>query len=104
MASNIRIAVDETARGLTIRWLETGLERHVWVDQSTFEQFLASGEYYWNSGIFFWKAATILDALRQNQPHLAAAIARIAAAWPTSKRDEVFHAFHGLIASRGGPR
>jgi len=35
---------DETARGLTIRWLETGLERHVWVDQSTFEQFLASGE------------------------------------------------------------
>jgi len=44
MASNIRIAVDETARGLTIRWFETGLERHVWVDQGTFEQFLASGE------------------------------------------------------------
>src|SRR5438094_8335292 len=44
MASNISIAVDETARGLTIRWLETGLERHVWVDQSRFEQFLASGE------------------------------------------------------------
>ena len=43
MASNIRIAVDETARGLTIRWLETGLERHIW-DQSTFEEFLASGE------------------------------------------------------------
>jgi len=33
--------VDETARGLTIRWFESGLERHVWV---TFEQFLASGE------------------------------------------------------------
>jgi len=44
MTSNIRIAVDETARGLTIRWFETGLERHVWVDQGTFEQFLASGE------------------------------------------------------------
>ena len=44
MASNIRIAVDETARGLTIRWLETGLERHVWVDQWAFEQFLASAE------------------------------------------------------------
>jgi len=36
--------VDETARGLTIRWLETGLERHIWVDQWAFEQFLASGE------------------------------------------------------------
>jgi len=44
MGSNIRIAVDETARGLTIRWFETGLERHIWVDQGTFEQFLASGE------------------------------------------------------------
>jgi hypothetical protein len=44
MASNIRIAVDETARGLTIRWFETGLERHIWVDQGAFEQFLASGE------------------------------------------------------------
>ena len=44
MASNIRIAVDETARGLTIHWFETGLERHIWVDQGTFEQFLASGE------------------------------------------------------------
>jgi hypothetical protein len=44
MACNIRIAVDETTRGLTIRWFETGLERHIWVDQGTFEQFLASGE------------------------------------------------------------
>ena len=29
------------------------------------EQFVASGEYFWNSGIFVWKAATILDALRR---------------------------------------
>lgn len=43
MATGIRIIVDESKRGLTIRWLEAGLERHVWVDQQTFEQFLASG-------------------------------------------------------------
>lgn len=54
------------------------------------EQFLASGEYYWNSGIFFWKASTILAALRQNQPTLRAAIERIAAAWSTPKRADVF--------------
>jgi hypothetical protein len=29
---------------MTVRWFETGLERHIWVDQGTFEQFLASGE------------------------------------------------------------
>ena len=28
------------------------------------ERFVSSGEYYWNSGIFVWKATTILDALR----------------------------------------
>jgi len=44
MASGIRVVVDETERGLTIRWFEDGLERHVWVDQQTFEQFLATGK------------------------------------------------------------
>ena len=43
MATSIRIVVDESKRGLTIRWFEEGLERHVWVDQQTFEQFLAAG-------------------------------------------------------------
>src|SRR4051794_28199612 len=29
------------------------------------EQFVAGGRYYWNSGIFVWRAATILTALRE---------------------------------------
>ncbi len=53
------------------------------------EEFFASGKHYWNSGIFVWRAATILDALHRNQPKLAAAVERIAAAWDTPQRDEV---------------
>jgi mannose-1-phosphate guanylyltransferase len=53
------------------------------------EQFLASGKHYWNSGIFVWRAATILHELRDNQPKLAAAVERIAASWDTPQRDEV---------------
>lgn len=53
------------------------------------EQYLASGKHYWNSGIFVWRAATILEQLRINQPRLTAAIERIAAAWDTPQRDEV---------------
>jgi mannose-1-phosphate guanylyltransferase len=34
------------------------------------EIFLKSGNYYWNSGIFIWKADTILDALKKFQPDL----------------------------------
>jgi len=45
------------------------------------EQYVASGEYYWNSGIFVWKVGTILDALEKQQPKLFAAVQRIAAAW-----------------------
>jgi hypothetical protein len=44
MESNIQIVVNHAGRGLTIRWCEQGLERHVWVDQLKFEQFLGSGE------------------------------------------------------------
>src|SRR5579871_6735916 len=45
------------------------------------ERFVASGEYYWNSGIFVWKVATILNALRERQPKLLASVERIAEAW-----------------------
>lgn len=53
------------------------------------EQWVFSGQYFWNSGIFFWKARTILDALETNQPQLRKAVERIALAWPTPRRAEV---------------
>jgi mannose-1-phosphate guanylyltransferase len=53
------------------------------------ERFVHSGEYFWNGGIFVWKAATILAALRERQPKLHAAVERVAAAWPTPQRETV---------------
>jgi mannose-1-phosphate guanylyltransferase len=32
------------------------------------EKYLASGNFYWNSGIFVWKARTILNALARYEP------------------------------------
>jgi len=54
------------------------------------ERFLQSGDYYWNSGIFVWKVSAILTELKRQRPKLAEAIDRIAAAWPTPQRAEVF--------------
>lgn len=34
------------------------------------EIFLKSGDYYWNSGIFIWKASTIIDSLQKFKPQL----------------------------------
>ncbi len=42
------------------------------------ETYLASGNFYWNSGIFVWKARRILDCLRQFQPKMIDRLDRIA--------------------------
>jgi mannose-1-phosphate guanylyltransferase len=53
------------------------------------ERFVASGDYFWNSGIFVWKVATILAALKERQPKLHAAVLRIAEAWATPERERI---------------
>jgi mannose-1-phosphate guanylyltransferase len=53
------------------------------------QQYLAAGNFYWNSGIFVWRAATIMDALREQQPEMYDALSRIADAWDSPQRDEV---------------
>jgi len=45
------------------------------------QSMIESGEYDWNSGIFVWKASTILDQLRANRADIAEACLRIAASW-----------------------
>jgi mannose-1-phosphate guanylyltransferase len=59
-------------------------------DAATAEEYLASGDYYWNSGIFVWRASTILDALRQRQPEMLTHLETIVAAWGTPEQDAVF--------------
>jgi mannose-1-phosphate guanylyltransferase len=51
------------------------------------ERFVSSGDYFWNSGMFVWKAAAILSELQLREPNLHAAVQRIADAWGTP--DEV---------------
>jgi mannose-1-phosphate guanylyltransferase len=57
--------------------------------QDVAERLVASGEYFWNSGIFVWTVGTILKALGGREPKLHAAVQRIAAAWPTEEREPV---------------
>jgi mannose-1-phosphate guanylyltransferase len=53
------------------------------------ERFLVSGEYYWNSGIFVWRAAAVLEELHRQQPQVYEAVQCIADAWDTPRRHEV---------------
>lgn len=54
------------------------------------QKYVASGEYDWNSGIFVWKATTILAELARLKPEIHAAVKRIADAWGTPNQDAVF--------------
>jgi mannose-1-phosphate guanylyltransferase len=44
-------------------------------------QYLASGQYLWNSGMFAWKVRTILSELERHLPQNAAVLAELAADW-----------------------
>lgn len=59
-------------------------------DAATAKSYVESGEYYWNSGIFVWRARTILDALRARQPEMLRHLQAIVDAWDTLQRDAAF--------------
>src|SRR5262245_25931428 len=40
-------------------------------------QYLKAGDYYWNSGMFVWRAATILDEIRRHQSSLFRGVEKI---------------------------
>ena len=53
------------------------------------EQYLAAGpdRYLWNSGMFVWRAATLLDCIRRYEPAVWKGLTEIAAAWDTPDRE-----------------
>lgn len=48
-------------------------------DESTAHRYIASGDYYWNAGIFIWQASTILSEIAVHLPALSAGLETIAA-------------------------
>ena len=68
-------------------------------DRPTAEAYLASGDYWWNSGMFVWRAQTLLDQLRILVPQtyqvvttVAADPSRLAELYPTLERISVDYA------------
>jgi mannose-1-phosphate guanylyltransferase len=55
-------------------------------DADLAERFVASGEYLWNSGLFVWRAETLLENLRLRQPAIDATVRHIADTWESGLR------------------
>jgi mannose-1-phosphate guanylyltransferase len=48
-------------------------------------KFVEAGNYFWNSGMFLWRADTVAAALREHLPKTAAILEKIAATYGTRK-------------------
>jgi mannose-1-phosphate guanylyltransferase len=46
-------------------------------DRGTAQEFVAAGRFLWNAGIFVWKAATILQALKRHEPQIGETLDRL---------------------------
>jgi mannose-1-phosphate guanylyltransferase len=76
----VTFGIKPTYPAETFGYIERGEER----EQGTYQvkrfrekpakivaaEYLASGNFYWNSGIFVWKARTILDAISRYEPQI----------------------------------
>lgn len=54
------------------------------------KQFLAAGNYHWNSGMFLWSARTLANAVREHLPETAPHLEAIAAAFGTPQFERIF--------------
>ena len=59
-------------------------------DSARAAQFVEAGNYYWNSGMFIWGAATLANALREHLPKTAPILEEIAAAFGSRKFSSIF--------------
>jgi mannose-1-phosphate guanylyltransferase len=59
-------------------------------NQEKAEEFVAAGNYYWNSGIFLWSARTLANAMREHLPETTPLLEQIAAVHGTPEFDTVF--------------
>jgi mannose-1-phosphate guanylyltransferase len=63
-------------------------------DKQTADRYVESGRYYWNSGMFVWRADTVLGELEAFLPECYAGYEKIAAAWGTPEQDAVLRAVY----------
>jgi mannose-1-phosphate guanylyltransferase len=58
-------------------------------DAETARRYLDSGGYAWNSGMFVWRAETLLGCIRRYRPQVHAGLVRIADAWDGPEQQAV---------------
>lgn len=68
-------------------------------DEETAERYVKSGEYAWNSGMFIWRASTILKSFQELLPDVYAPLCEIADAMNTAQEKAVIERVYPTIPS-----
>lgn len=68
-------------------------------DVETAREWVAHGprHFLWNSGMFVWRAATLLECVRRYQPGISAALSGVGAAWGTPQQSAVLNAVYPTL-------
>ena len=61
-------------------------------DAATAAQYVASQEFFWNCGLFVWRAATIVEQLERHTPQITERLKRLAAVVRTDRWSETLAA------------
>ncbi|GAB3992583.1 mannose-1-phosphate guanylyltransferase [Glycomyces albus] len=59
-------------------------------DQVSAVEYVSSGNYLWNAGMFVWRVDVFLGELARHRPALHDAVRELAAAWDTNGREALF--------------
>jgi mannose-1-phosphate guanylyltransferase len=74
--------------GVTVYHVDRFIEKP---DLATADQMFASGQYAWNSGMFIWKASSILDEFKRQMPGLFDLLVQIEAAIGLLEYESTLH-------------
>lgn len=66
-------------------------------DKPTADRYVESGRYYWNSGMFVWRAQTVLSYLAEFLPNSHGGLLRIAEAWGTPQQSQTLESVYPTL-------
>ena len=69
-------------------------------DRATAEAYLASGEYYWNPGVFAWQTAMLLERVRELLPELYRELAQARAQLGTPDEGQALRRAYAALPSQ----
>ena len=64
-------------------------------------QMIASGEFFWNAGIFVWQLSTLQDAYRRHLPAIAESFFNLSADTETSRLERVYSTCEAVSVDHG---